>query len=293
MIRCGAVYESLLLVVSLFIGSTYGMECYNLEANADGTCWGIDRSTQTLNFNIEGNVVGSGNFSRNNYINRISGVNYREKSSAVWGGNVSLEDNMQLAAREGPVLIKYNLESIFVGDKEYGRLKTVIDERWINYFRNYNTINYAGHGVRTYERYDDNGEITSTYSNSWKLSKESGYITSNDRTIILTEVAPGSVAIDRFSNKSSTYSLDLSSIGSITCIDLMSTRPTDENVYDVSEESVSRNTQEYSGLVETTLTVSDFSSFSLNGNNTINGNGKYPNYLNFSNNDTILIRDDW
>ena len=229
--RGGAIcIIALFVVISLFAGHTGAKEGYSIETDVDGTSWGVDRSTQTLNFSMESDVSGSGNFSRNNCIKGISGLSFSEKSSAVRGGNVSLEDDMQLVAREGPVLIKYDLESILVGDEEHASSKIVIDERWATYFKRYNNITYNGRGIRTSERYDDNGELTSTYSDSWKLSKESGYFSFRNRTVILTGVVPGSVNVDRCSNKSSVYFLDLSSIGSLTRIDLMSARPNDEKV---------------------------------------------------------------
>ena len=285
-----------LLAISMVVGCTSAKEGYIIETRADGTSWGIDRSTQNLNFSIEGVVSGSGNFTRDNRINTLAGISFREKSSAVRGGSISLEDDMELQAREKPVTIKYNLESVFVNGTEHGRSNIVIDEQWMTYFRNYNNINYIGESIRAYDRYDDNGEISSVYSDSWKLSKESSYSSFNNRTIILAKITPNSVAVDRLSNKSSIYFLDLSSIGSLTRIDLISKRPNDEKVYDVSRESISRNTQDYAGMVETTLKVSDFSSFRLDGNYTLNGNytlyengnADYTNYLSCCNNDSTL-----
>ncbi len=254
MIRGGVICIISLLFISLFVSYSSGKEGYNIEVDVDGTTWGIDRSTQNLILNIEGKVSGSGNFYRNNYIRGISGVSFSEKSSVVRGGNLSLEDRTQLVAKERPVYIKYVLGS--GGTTEYAKLG--IDERWITQFINYNNLSYLGEGgIRTSECYDDNGESISTYSDSWKLSKESMYISFNNRTIILAENYPNFVKVDRASNKSSLYYLDMESVGALTRIDLMSTRPSDEKVSDVSNESVSRNLQDYAGHVKTELMVSD------------------------------------
>ncbi len=250
-----------LLIVLFFVGCTSGKVAYDVGVDVDGTSWGVDRSTQNFNFNVEGNVIGSGNFSRNNCINGISGLSYNERSSVVRGGNISIEESMQLVAKEGPVLIKYGLQSAVLNSSnstknEYGQI--AIDERWTTHYKNYKKISYLGEGgLKTFERYNDNGEIISTYTDSWRLSRESIYASFNNRTVIQAKIAPGSVMVDRASNKSSLYFLDLKSMGSLTRIDLMSIRPTDESVLSVSEERVSRNFQEYAGYVETKLTISD------------------------------------
>lgn len=253
MIRGGAICIISLLFISFFATYSSGKEGYNIKVDVDGTAWGIDRSTQNLNLNIEGKASGSGNFYRNSYIKGISGVSFSEKSSAVRGGNLSLEDRTSLVAKERPVFIQYVLGS---GSTEYA--KVGIDERWITEFVNYKNISYLGEGgIRTSERYDDNGERIFTYSDSWKLSKESMYISFNNRTIISAEVNPNSIKVDRASNKSSLYYLDLESVGALTRIDLTSTRPSDEKVSDISKELVSRNLQDYAGHVKTELLVSD------------------------------------
>jgi len=250
-----------LLIVSFFTGSSSGKVAYSLGVDVDGTSWGIDRSTQNLNLNIEGNVSGFGNFSRNNYIRGISGLSYDEKSSAVRGGNVYLEDSMQLVAREGPVLIKYGLQSAVLNSSnstkdEYGEIS--IDERWNTYFKNSRSVSYLGvGGIKTSEKYEDNGEIISIYTDSWRLSRESIYTSYNNRTVIHARISPDSVIVDRASNKSSFYLLDLKSMGALTRIDLLSRRPTDEKISGVSGEILSRNVQDYAGYVETQLVVSD------------------------------------
>lgn len=254
MIRLGEICIISLLFISLFFIHSSGKEGYDVGLDANGTVWGIDRSTQNLNLNIESKVSGTGNFSRKNHISGIAGVSFSEKSSAVRGGDLSLEDRTQLVARERPVYIQYALGS----SESTEFVKVAIDERWITQFVNYKNMTYLGEGgVRTSERYDDNGERIFTSSDSWKLSKESTYMSFNNRTIVLAEVRPNSVKLDRSSNKSSLYYLGLESVGSLTRIDLISTRSSDEIVTDISEESVSRNLQDYAGHVKTELVVSD------------------------------------
>ncbi|NLX39667.1 MAG: hypothetical protein GXY73_09200 [Methanothrix sp.] len=125
-----------LLLISLFVCYSSGKEGYSIEVDVNGTAWGIDRSTQNLNLNIEGKVSGFGNISRNNRIRSISGVSFSEKSSVVRGGNLSMEDRIQLVAKERPVYIQYVLGS--VGATEYAKIG--IDERWITQFINYKNI---------------------------------------------------------------------------------------------------------------------------------------------------------
>lgn len=164
-----------------------------------------------------------------------------------------MEDRTQLVAKEGPAYIQYVLGS--GSTTQYAKLG--IDERWITQFINYNNLSYLGEGgIRISELYKDNGESIFTHASSWKLSKESTYISFNNRTIILAKITPNSVKIDRASNKSSLYYLDMESVGALTRIDLMSSRPSDEKVSDVSDESVSRNVQDYAGHVKTELMVS-------------------------------------
>ncbi|OPY55048.1 MAG: hypothetical protein A4E51_00928 [Methanosaeta sp. PtaU1.Bin055] len=243
-----------LLLISLFVCYSSGKEGYSIEVDVNGTAWGIDRSTQNLNLNIEGKVSGFGNISRNNRIRSISGVSFSEKSSVVRGGNLSMEDRIQLVAKERPVYIQYVLGSL--GATEYAKIG--IDERWITQFINYKNISYLGEGgIRTSERYEDNGEHIFSYTDSWKLSKESMYVSFNNRTIILAEIYPNSIKVDRSSNKSSLYYLDMESVGALARIDLISARPSDEKVSDISEEPVSRNLQDYAGHVKTELMVSD------------------------------------
>lgn len=90
MIRGGVICIITLLFISLFVNNSGGKEGYNIEVDVDRTTWGIDRSTQNLNLNIEGKVSGSGNFYRNNYIKGISGVSFSEKSSVVRGEELVL-----------------------------------------------------------------------------------------------------------------------------------------------------------------------------------------------------------
>ncbi len=168
---------------------------YNIGISVDGASWQIDRSTQNLSLGIVERIYGNGNFSRYNYIKDISGVEFSEKASAVRGGNISLNESTRFISIEGPVFIKYALKSSYnkkEDDEEKRKLilkesaKVTINEYWPIFFLNYKSISYFGKGIKTSERYDENGESISTYSDSWMLQKQVVYAYQrNSRTYIV------------------------------------------------------------------------------------------------------------
>jgi hypothetical protein len=232
---------------------------YSIGIFADGSSWQIDRSTQNLSLGIVERIYGSGNFSRYNYIKDISGLEFSEKASAVRGGNVSMNESTRFVSIEGPVFIKYALRSSYnrlEDDEEKQKLtlkesaKVEINEYWPVFFLNYKSISYFGRGIKTSERYDDNGESVSTHSDSWMLQKQSLYNSFSNRTDISVAINPSSVLSTRNSNSSSQYLLDLKSIGSISSIDIKKTRPSDEVVSNSPAETLLHISQDYRGGVE-------------------------------------------
>lgn len=232
---------------------------YNIGISVDGASWHIDRSTQNLSLGIVERIFGSGNFSRYNYIKDISGVEFSEKASAVRGGNISLNESTRFISIEGPVFVKYALKgshSKKENDEENRELalkesaKITINEYWPILFLNYKSISYFGRGIKTSEKYYNNGESVSTYSDSWMLQKQSLYNLLGNRTDISVAVNPYSVISTRNSNKSSQYLLDLKSIGSISSVDIKRTRPPDEVVSVNPAETLLQISQDYRGGVE-------------------------------------------
>lgn len=235
-----------------------------MGVSVGGTTWYINRFSENMSFNNYENITGAGNFSRYNRMNGISDIDFTEKSSAVRGGNLSLDQQTRFFSREGPVVISYNLNSLVNRVKTTsGKTKTnviesanvKIDEVWPFYFVNYKKLHYTGHGIRNSEIYDSNGDIISTSSDAYRLQKESAYATFNNRTLINTNVYPSVVFEDRASNKSSSYVLTMKSIGSLSSLDVTKGRPTDERITRHSNENVVQVSQEYRGLVDMNLKI--------------------------------------
>lgn len=81
-------------------------------------------------------------------------------------------------------------------------------------------MDHYGPGVRTSERYVNNGDVVASYIDSWKLNKASLYRTYINRTIIDVDVTSSGVFLDKSQNKSSSYILGIQSTGSLTHIDV-------------------------------------------------------------------------
>jgi hypothetical protein len=95
-----------------------------------------------------------------------------------------------------------------------------VDEHWPTYFANLKRISYYGPGIRTSERYVNNGDVVASNIDSWKLNKASLYRTYINRTIIDVSITPSGVFLDKSQNKSSSYILGMQSTGSLTHIDV-------------------------------------------------------------------------
>ncbi len=248
----------------MILASAIGLSCakmgYDVSMSVGGTTWYINRFSENMSFNNYENVTGAGNFSRYSRMNGISDIGFTEKSSAIRGGDLSLDQRTRFLSREGPVVVSYKLNSLATPTAT-GKSKLVesgkvrIDEVWPFYFLNYKNIHYAGRGIRNSEIYDNNGEIISTSSDSYRLQKESAYATYGNRTQIYTEISPSGVIEDRSSNKSSMYVLALKAVGSLTSLDVTKGRPTDEWVTRRSNEDVVQVSQDYRGIVDMNLKI--------------------------------------
>ncbi len=236
------------LVACFLFSSVVFISCgkmgYDIEANVDSSTWSIHRSTQDLDFFSQGTVVGVGNFSKSSKIEGSTGINSREQSSSTKQGNLSLAEQTILLSREGSVVVKTKLASgsntttnaSQVSVRESARIE--IDESWPTYFASYKKISYLGPGLRSSERYYNDGEIVSLYSDSWKLSKESLYRAHVNRTLVAVNITPGYVFEERSANRSSYYAMDFDSIGSSTRLDIQNRGSYGRPLQSISQEYV-------------------------------------------------------
>lgn len=215
---------SLLLLPSL----SYANVGYDINAQVGPIGFTLHRATENLNLSIDGSISGKGNFSRLTHINELAGVQADEKSSCTKKSDLNYSEQLRLQSREGPVYVVLNLQSNNISEinqtnpsfvlKEFADI--YVDEHWPAYFANIKRISYYGPGIRTSEKYTNNGDVVSSYIDSWKLNKVSLYRTYVNRTIIDINVTPSGVFLDKSQNKSSLYSLGMQSTGSLTHIDI-------------------------------------------------------------------------
>ncbi|NPV61340.1 MAG: hypothetical protein HPY61_01695 [Methanotrichaceae archaeon] len=267
--RCISIAVLLILALSIVVSD--GKIGYSIGASAGGTSWIIDRYTQNLSLNLVENIAGSGNFSRYNRIEGNSGMKYLERSSAVSGGTTTINQTSKLICIEGPVYITYALQDsmreIENPETEYSRLssngtaKIMIDEFWPSFFSNYKKITYRGRGIKNLERYNNNEEIISTYTDSWMLTKESLYSYFNNRTKVEAKVTPSGVLEEYRSNESSIYLLEHKSIGSLSHIEFSKEKPLSKENKWPAEDSELHLSQDYKGHVEMKLKITRGRSF--------------------------------
>lgn len=250
----GKVCVALVLIIALSIGLSDGLTDYNIIVSVGGTSWHIDRFIQSTKYDNNEYIYGRGNFSRLNSLNPNSDHSLFERSSAVRGGDLSLEESSRFESVEGPVAVAYNLNSLVNNETVNESATITIDESWPSYLFDNKKVKYSGRGIRTSERYDNNGDIISTFSDSYSLQKESAYASLNNRTLISTAIYPRAVFEDRSSNKTSEYQLKLKSIGALTTLDVIKTRATDEEVPKVTPATILIS-QEYRGRVDMNLKI--------------------------------------
>lgn len=217
------------LLSLLLTSSSYAIIGYDINAQVGPIGFALHRATANLNLSIDGSVSGSGNFSRLTRIGELSGVEADEKSSCTGKSDLNYSEQLRLLSREGPVYVALNLQSNNVTDlsqtinpryvlNEFADI--YVDEHWPTYFANRKKISYYGPGIRTNERYANNGDVVASHIDSWKLNKASLYRTYINRTIIDVDVASSGVLLDKSQNKSSSYILDMQSTGSLTHLDV-------------------------------------------------------------------------
>jgi hypothetical protein len=242
----------ILLLFLLIYPSTARMG-YDVVASAGGPTFELHHSTKYMSFSLDSSVRGSGNFSRLNSITDITGVSSKEATSATRNGTLNCSEQIRLATREGPVLVTASLNSYNLSDKNYSSLifsdtaRINVEENWPTSFANLKRIAYAGPRIRSRERYENNGDIVATSISSWKLSKQSIYRASRNRTIIFASITPKEVVLDVATNKSSSYALGLQTTGELTTLDVIERGS--------SGEIANRVTEEYRGSQNMSLLI--------------------------------------
>ncbi len=223
----------MVLILCSLISSSSARMGYDIIASAGGPSFELHRSTQYMDFSLSGSVKGTGNFSRLSRITQFAGVSAKEDTSSAKAGALDYSEQVLLKAREGPVIVTINLESSnLTDDSNQTSNQTLvinstsyitIDETWPTYFANSKKISYLGPGIRTRERYNNNGDVIGTFIDSWKLSKDSLYRSHLNRSITDIGLTPNSTYVERSTNRSSKYQLQLDSIGTSTHIDATQT----------------------------------------------------------------------
>lgn len=260
------MYLVLALVIALSIELYDGKEGYNIDVSVGGTSWQIEHFIQSTKFDNNEYVYGLGNFSRLNSLVPNSDHSFLERSSAFRGGDYSFKGVTGFESVEGPVYISYRLNSLINNKTADESAKIAIDEVWPSILFDNRMVQYSGRGIRTSERYDNNGDIISTFSDSYSLQKESSYASVTNRTIISAAIYPNRVVEDRISNKTSAYQLRLKSIGALSTLDVVKTRATDEKVPKFSPEDILIS-QQYRGSVDMNLEILNREHVIQNGNN--------------------------
>jgi hypothetical protein len=248
-------WAMVLLLIVLIYPSAAKMS-YDIVASAGGPSFEVHHSTKYMKFTADSSIRGIGNFSRLNSITDIMGLTAKEATSATKNGTLDYAEQIRLTTSEGPVIVTVNHNSYNFTDKTAYLAKfrdsalIDVDERWPTNFVDLKKIAYAGPRIRSREIYENNGDAVATSINSWKLSKQSIYRASSNRTIIFASISPSDINVDVAANRSSSYSLGLKSIGELTSLDVIKNGS--------SGNAVSRITQDFRGSQSMTLTINMF-----------------------------------
>jgi hypothetical protein len=219
----GLTLAVLLIISHVFVATPAGGEMgYDVMARVGGSAFEIHRSTQDFNYETKEIINGSGLFSRYSHLEGFGGIDAREDTSTTKPSRLELKSQLLLKSREGPVKFSVNMGSGINTSYNESNITLVdaaqieIDERWPTYLVRSKGIKYFGKGIRSRERFDNNGDIVDSYVWSWKLSQDSLYQSNINRSLISANIYPERVEVLRLGNRSSTYKLDLKSVGSLT-----------------------------------------------------------------------------
>ena len=217
------------LILNFVITPLFDAEMgYYVDASVNSTSWSIYRSTRDFNCEISSSISGNGSFSKLMHIQNFVGIESYESSSSTLPGNLRYDEKVVLRSREGPVSVGTTLksgsnestnESVNISSTEFININ--IDERWPARLASYKNIYYLGPGIRTREGYKNNGDVVATSIESWKLDKESIYRAQINRSVTKVNITSGGVVGEMSANKTSTYSLNLDTIGSSAHLDVL------------------------------------------------------------------------
>jgi hypothetical protein len=245
----------MILLLFLLIYPSAARMGYDVVASAGGPTFEIHHSTKYMSFSLDSVVRGTGNFSRLNSITDITGVSAKEATSSTKNGSLNYTEQTRLVTKEGPVLVTASLKSYDLSDEDEDdtSLRFVdsavinVEENWPTSFANLKKIAYAGAKIRTRERYENNGDVVATSIDSWRLSKQSIYRATRNRTIIFASINPEEATIDVATNKTSAYALGLQTTGELTNLNVIERSP--------SGGIASQVTQDYRGSQKMTLAI--------------------------------------
>lgn len=226
----------LLLVILLLTETSMAFISYEINAQVGGNAWRLSRSTQNFTLSLDGNIFGSGNFSRYSKIKNIAGIKSDERSSAVRGGYINIDEKKRMETVEGPVTIVVQAASestntsipdpndpsrniYIINITEYADIN--VDEVWPAGYADYRKISYEGPRIRTLERDEHDGDVVLSSSDSYKLEKESLYRTQRNRTFFEALITPTGVVVNQMANRSSFYALNVTSAGSLSHLDII------------------------------------------------------------------------
>lgn len=209
----------LILCLFAFLSVASARMGYDIDFGLDGFNRHISRSTQEMNYSVDGVVLGEGKFQRYNYVNGFAGINAKETRSSAQVANLKYAEKTFLKAREGPVNVIVKLasginesenESEIVLD-ENGELR--VDERWTTHFYHQEKIEYLGPGLISTESYINNGDLIKTYLESWKLKKDSIYIAFINRSVYDIKIDAPYFSEQRFQNQTTIYVAETNTTG--------------------------------------------------------------------------------
>jgi len=228
----GIKWIAFVLLICLLVSSCNavlpsGRMGYNIIATVGGNTFEIHRSTQNITFSLNETVNGSGNFSRYSDITGFAGVDSKETSSSAKRCELNYNELIRLIARSGPVSYTIDLEShdpqdenpVILLEPEFVDMD--IDEHWATAYVNYKKVSYTGPQILAYERYNNNGDIVSTYIDSRHLYKESLYRATYNRTVIDVYLTDTGKNVNRALNRSSYYGLYMQTNGSLAHIGMI------------------------------------------------------------------------
>ncbi len=282
----GIRYLALVMLLCMLMPPSASRMGYDIIATIPGSAIEIHRTTDYINFSMDGSVKGTGNFSKLAHITKYAGIETKELSASPKESDLEYDERFQLLSRYGPVYATIDLQSINLTNGTVGPIfingaaDVVVDEAWPTYISDYKKISYLGPGLTSIEKYDNNGDTISKYLDSWKLSKESLYQTFINRSIISINISSTGIKAERFTNRSTLYQLSQSSIGAAARLDA-SQRSLNGNIARVSQDYIG------SHEMDLRLGMSDIIKKNISDDNWLDCCSDYSDYSDYLNTDTV------